>query len=196
MNTRAFFKEFISKPMLTGSIVPSSPALAKKLLENLKRDQVKLIVEVGPGTGAITHQLLDDPVLRSRYFGVDINPVFIEDLRQRYPGANFVVGSAEDLSELMKKAGLGSADFVVSGLPWSLIRPRRQERIFSNIFEVMSDIAEFATFTYVTTPLLERGRFFRKQITKQFPVVEARSVVWNNFPPAVVYRCRKVVKTE
>jgi phosphatidylethanolamine/phosphatidyl-N-methylethanolamine N-methyltransferase len=182
--------EFVSKPILTGSIVPSSAALAAELLRDLK-SHPRLIVEVGPGTGAITHQLLDSPALHGRYFGLDINPVFVEKLRALFPEARFECGSAENLEDIMKKDGLGATDFVVSGLPWSLIKPHRQERILKNIYDVMEPGGEFVTFIYLHTPLLKFGRSFLKSLRNKFPSVTRSSMVWANVPPAVVYRCRK-----
>jgi phospholipid N-methyltransferase len=188
---RAFLAAFVSKPMLTGSIVPSSSALARELLRTMNPEQVKLIVEVGPGTGAITHKILDSETLRSRYYGLDINPVFVEELRVLFPKTRFEAGSAEHLDDFLRDAGLGKSDFIVSGLPWSLIRPHRQVRILKNVFDALADDGEFVTFSYVHTPLMRFGRDFQRSLRAQFPSVRTSQIVWNNLPPAIVFRCRK-----
>lgn len=188
---RSFLKEFFSKPLLTGSVVPSSKGLAAELLRELDVANTKIVVEVGPGTGAITHSLLDNPEFRSSYFGLDINPTFIDYLRQVFPGARFEVGSAEQLCDILEANKIGKCDFIVSGLPWSLIRTHSQECILQQISAALNEEGEFVTFTYINTPILRKGRQFLKLLKKQFPRITMSQVVWTNFPPAIVFRCYK-----
>ena len=44
-----FFKVFLRAPALTSAIVPSSPWLAKRMIEGLQLDRAKVVVELGGG---------------------------------------------------------------------------------------------------------------------------------------------------
>ena len=187
----AFLKEFVSKPMLTGSIVPSSQALADELLRGVDFHSAKSVIEVGPGTGAITRKIMGMIPPETTYYGLDINPVFVEKLTHLFPYGHFHVGSAENLAEYTRAKGLPLSGYVISGLPWSLIKPERQDKILENIAQVLGPEGEFRTFAYVHAHLLRYGRSFFKILPQHFKVVQAMPVVWANLPPAIVYRCRK-----
>ena len=52
-----FFKVFLRAPALTSAIVPSSPWLAERMVADVGLDQAKVVVELGPGTGAFTRAI-------------------------------------------------------------------------------------------------------------------------------------------
>ena len=57
---RAFFGEFRKQYRNTGSILPSSRALGRALAgEMSKVNFPRRILEVGPGTGAVTREIVD-----------------------------------------------------------------------------------------------------------------------------------------
>ena len=54
----AFFKGFLGKPKEVGSIIPSSRFMERRIVKTLQLEGVKLVVELGPGTGGTTKAVL------------------------------------------------------------------------------------------------------------------------------------------
>ena len=77
-----FFNESIKSFATTASVVPSSPYLARAMLRSIDFARATAIVEVGVGTGAMTHELLQRMRPDARLYALDINPRFIAFLRK------------------------------------------------------------------------------------------------------------------
>ena len=54
-----FFKEAVKNYKTSGTIIPSSRYLANKMLNEIDFTTAEVIVELGPGNGAITHHILN-----------------------------------------------------------------------------------------------------------------------------------------
>jgi phospholipid N-methyltransferase len=76
-----FLNESIKSFSTTASVVPSSPYLARAMLRSIDFNLATSIVEVGVGTGAVTHELLRRMRPDARLYALDINPRFIDYLR-------------------------------------------------------------------------------------------------------------------
>ncbi len=50
--------EFIKKPLVIGTITPSSKKLAKRVMERIDFSSAETIVEYGPGTGVFTKEII------------------------------------------------------------------------------------------------------------------------------------------
>ena len=80
-----FFNAFLREPLKVGSFWPSSPALAEKIVNGCDLPSRKMVVELGPGTGAFTSLILDRMNKRSRFFAVELNQMNVQQLRRRFP---------------------------------------------------------------------------------------------------------------
>ena len=49
-----FFREFVRAPLRTASVLPSSSTLALRMLDPLRSRSRPVLVELGPGTGAVS----------------------------------------------------------------------------------------------------------------------------------------------
>ena len=148
-----------------------------------------LVVEIGPGTGAITDVILEEMPDPSRYMGLELNPEFVKKLQARYPAATFHNASAENIQHYVAQREGSSVDYVVSGLPWAIFGEELQERILRGVTTVLRDGGGFSTFAYVHGLQLGPARRFRQRLDGLFSKVEVSPVVWKNFPPAVAYYC-------
>ena len=59
------------------------------------------VIELGPGTGAITNALIEHGVEQKRLVLVEYNPGFCALLRDRYPQAKVVQGDAYTLRDTL-----------------------------------------------------------------------------------------------
>lgn len=79
-------------------------------------------------------------------------------------------------------------DVVVSGLPWTAMPAERQQSILDAVMAVLSPYGRFTTFAYAHTAWTPPARRFAASLRSRFAVVERTPVVWQNLPPAFVYR--------
>ncbi|MDR3210880.1 MAG: methyltransferase domain-containing protein [Planctomycetota bacterium] len=186
-----FFKQALGNPRKTGAVAPSSRHLAKHMLDLSGLAESRVIAEYGPGTGSFTRHILARLRPDQRFFCVEINPDFANALRQEHPGLSVHVGCASGIASFCQQEEVAGIDCVVSGLPWAVFPDPLQTSILESMLAVMPPGGSFVTFAYLQGLFLPAGRKFRRHLGRYFSRVERSSVVWLNFPPAVVYHCRK-----
>src|SRR5262245_34325403 len=80
-----FYRQFRDQYHTTGSILPSSRALARAMTRPMRRRQPpRRILEVGPGTGAITAEIVRHLRPGDQFDIVEINAEFVACLGQRF----------------------------------------------------------------------------------------------------------------
>src|SRR6516162_2922080 len=119
---REFFGEFRRHYFTTGSILPSSRALARALTGPLRqRKSAARILEVGPGTGAVTAEILRCLRPGGWLDIVEINENFVAVLERRFTAEPLWRRRCEQVrlihAPLQEVAGSGVYDFMISGLP-------------------------------------------------------------------------------
>lgn len=150
-----------------------------------------VVVEYGPGTGAFTGEILARLRPGARFFAVELNPVFCEALRVRFPELHVHQASVQQVAELCRRENVEQIDAILSGLPWAAFSDSDQAACLGAMMSVLKPGGQFATFAYLQGLLLPAGRRFRRRLGECFSTVESSRVVWRNFPPAIVYRCRR-----
>jgi len=81
------------------------------------------VVELGPGTGAITAAIQRRLDGRGTHLAIERNPQWAALVQERFPGVRVVRGDVADLAGILADRD-GPADAVVSGLPWAAYRGR------------------------------------------------------------------------
>ena len=166
-----------------GAVMPSGRLLARTMAQYVDMASTGPVVELGPGTGAITNALIEHGVDQKRLVLVEFNPGFCALLRDRYPHATVVQGDAYALRESLWDVLDVPASAVVSGLPLVTKPIRMRLRLIRDALDLMLPGAPFVQFTYsVAAPLPRRLGGFS---------VEASERIWMNLPPARVWVYRK-----
>src|SRR5438270_734860 len=81
----SFFREARQHMGATGSLLPSTRFLAKALVSELRRPRgPSRILEVGPGTGSVTREILRHLLPGDRLDAVEVNARFIHLLERRF----------------------------------------------------------------------------------------------------------------
>jgi phosphatidylethanolamine/phosphatidyl-N-methylethanolamine N-methyltransferase len=178
-----FLRSWIEKPLHMGAVMPSGRVLARTMAQYVDAHASGPVVELGPGTGAITNALIEHGVEQSRLVLVEYNPGFCALLRDRYPQATVVQGDAYVLRDSLSKVLMAPASAVVSGLPLVTKPMLTRLKLIRDAFSALTPGAPFVQFTYSVTP----------PIPKSLPGVstEASERIWMNLPPARVWVYRK-----
>ena len=178
-----FLRSWIEKPLHMGAVMPSSKLLARTMAQYVDVDSKGPVIELGPGTGAITNALLEHGVDQKRLVLVEYNPGFCALLRDRYPQAKVVQGDAYTLRTSLGEVLDAPASAVVSGLPLVTKPMLTRLKLIRDAFTALAPGAPFVQFTYSVAP----------PIPKSLPGVstEASERIWMNLPPARVWVYRK-----
>lgn len=186
-----FLREFISQPDSIGAVTPSGKALASRMLDGISLEKSSVIVELGPGTGAFTAEVLKRISSDSRFLAIEKNPTFVRDLVEHFNEVEIIEGNASELVSILHEKGIEQVDTVVSGLPWASFPDQLQEEILSEVSRSLSSGGRFVTFAYGGIHLFPKARAFRQRLDKLFQDVERTPIAWRNLPPAFAYHCRR-----
>jgi phosphatidylethanolamine/phosphatidyl-N-methylethanolamine N-methyltransferase len=188
---RAFLSAALRRPSTMGAVAPSSQRLASVLCSIVPRDGTPTVVELGPGTGAVSAVIAQRLPPGARHLAVELDPDMVAYLRRARPGLEVVPGDARELGTLLVEHGVDRVDAVICGLPWSLFSDDAQTDILGEISRAIGDTGAFTTFAYVQGMALPAARRFRATLRATFDEVLVSSTVWRNVPPAFVYVCRR-----
>jgi phosphatidylethanolamine/phosphatidyl-N-methylethanolamine N-methyltransferase len=178
-----FLRSWIEKPLHMGAVMPSGKLLARTMAQYVDVESRGPVIELGPGTGAITNALIEHGVDQKRLVLVEYNPGFCALLRDRYPQAKVVQGDAYALRDSLGEVLDARASAVVSGLPLVTKPMLTRLKLMRDAFLALAPGAPFVQFTYSVAP----------PIPKSLPGVstEASERIWMNLPPARVWVYRK-----
>jgi phosphatidylethanolamine/phosphatidyl-N-methylethanolamine N-methyltransferase len=177
-----FLRSWIEKPLHMGAVMPSSKVLARTVARYVDPHSDGPVIELGPGTGAITDALIAHGVAEKRLVLVEFDPGFCALLRERYPQATVIQGDAYNLDLTLAELKEPAAA-MVSGLPLVTKPMLVRLKLMRDAFLKMEAGAPFIQFTYSVAP----------PIPKSLPGIhtQASERVWMNLPPARVWVYRK-----
>jgi phosphatidylethanolamine/phosphatidyl-N-methylethanolamine N-methyltransferase len=178
-----FLRSWIEKPLHVGAVMPSGRVLARTMAQYVEVDSQGPVIELGPGTGAITNALIAHGIDQKRLVLVEYNPGFCALLRDRYPQATVVQADAYALRDALWNVLSAPASAVVSGLPLVTKPMLTRLKLIRDAFVAMAPGSPFVQFTYSVAPPIPRS----------LPGVstEASERIWMNLPPARVWVYRK-----
>jgi phospholipid N-methyltransferase len=175
-----FLRGFLKNPVMVGSIIPSSRVLIEKMLAPVDWANTKLFVEYGPGVGTFTRPVLEKLGLDAKLVTIDTNPDFTRYLREGIedPRLITVTGSAANVEKILAENGLGSADYVLSGLPFSTLPPGVGDSIAEATAKVIRPGGAFLVYQFSPKVL--------DFIKPHFEPIK-RGFEWINVPPATLF---------
>ncbi len=186
-----FFRSWLDNPAVAGAVSPSGRFLARMMARYVDPRKAGPVVELGPGTGAITEALLERGIAPGRLFLVEFDPGFCKLLKRRFPDIHVIKGDGYQLSRTLKGRLRRPPAAIVSSLPL-LLKPEAQRlALLADSFDCMSPDGCFVQFTYGRVSPVPRD----KASALDFHV-EASPPVWLNLPPARVWIYRRQAQAE
>jgi len=178
-----FLRRWLANPLRVGAIAPSAPALALRMAREVRLRADDVVVELGPGTGAVTRALIHAGVPEDRLILIERDPKMCAFLRSRFPTAQLIQGDAGCLEEVLPVRWHGRVCTVVSSLPLVSLPRGLRDDIVNGAFRVMSSRGRFVQYTYGLFSPLPR---------KHLGLV-GRKVAFAgiNLPPASVWRYQR-----
>src|SRR5688572_30149643 len=135
---------------MLGSLIPSSRFLIKQLLRDVRWNDVKVIVEYGPGVGTISGEMLKRMRPDAKLVVFEINDDFVRVLRNRFsdPRLHVFHRSAADVQDALRELGLGNADCVVAGIPFSIMKEEDRQAVLRNTHAVLRPGGSFLVYQF------------------------------------------------
>ena len=175
-----FLREWVVNPQRTGSVAPSSPKLGAAMARWLPRDPESYVLELGPGTGAVTEALFKRGLREDRLIAIEHNASLVKHLRKRFPRAHIIAGDAWEMDQILGDLPqpVASVGAVISSLPLLNFPKEKAEELAKKIREVLDPRGRWVQYSYQIGKDRTRG-------ANEFRMV-ASQIVWLNFPPARV----------
>ncbi len=188
-----FLTHFRKSPRTVGAIAPSSRRLARAMLDGLPLEpgSAVRVVELGPGTGAVTGEIARRLPADAACLAIDVDPVFSARVGTRWPRVDSVCDRAERLVEIARARNLLPVDHIVSGLPFASLPVASARAIVGAIVASLKVGGTFTTFQYVHAYGFSSAMAVRETLTREMGSAPTRSLVLGNLPPALVLRWRK-----
>jgi phospholipid N-methyltransferase len=206
-----FFKEFRRTFHTTGAILPSGPQLARATLQPfLSRARPSRILEVGPGTGALTQEVVKHLRPGDTFDIVELNGRFVELLRRRFATEPAFQRSASQSSvhhlPVQEFAASHQYDYIMCGLPFNNFPKGLVKDIFRRFDELLAPDGVLSFFEYLWIrrfKSLVASRHERRRLAtvgcvlgwylERYEIGHNTALV--NFPPAVVHHLRLGIET-
>jgi phospholipid N-methyltransferase len=203
---KQFYRQFREQYHTTGSILPSSRALARAMTRPMRRAKPpRRILEVGAGTGAVTAEIVRQLRRGDQFDIVEINADFVAYLGQRFSEEpDFRRRRAQSRimhCPLQEVPGEHGYDFMISGLPLNNFSLDLVEDIYHSYERLLKPGGTLTCFEYVwiramkmpfvsaseQTRLVKLTQYLQAKI-RRYQIGE--EIVFLNVPPAVARHLR------
>jgi phospholipid N-methyltransferase len=166
LSKSTFLKEFFDKKGIVGSVVPSSRFLIQMMLRRIDFENTKLIVELGPGTGVITDEIIKQLKPNSQLLVIELNDTFYKNLKTRISDPRVLIkkGCATDLPRFINALGIEKSDYIVSSLPLAILPHILRKRIVLDISTHLKPSGSFIQFQYTLQSLKLFNKYLKKYL--------------------------------
>jgi phospholipid N-methyltransferase len=150
-----FARNFFKYPTMLGSVVPSSPFLVNDVLSQVDWKKARVLVEYGPGVGTITREILKRMHPEAVLVAIELNTEFVSFLQDEVtdPRLRVVHGSASDVRTLLGELNLGRVDYIVSGIPYSVLSDEERREILRESREALNPDGALLVYQFTGTVL-------------------------------------------
>lgn len=136
-----FARNFFRNPKMLGSVIPSSKYLVSGLLQNVDWANARVIVELGPGVGTITREILKRMRPDAVLLAFEINDEFVRHLGQTIddPRLRVMHRSGAEVLDALQELHLGKADYAIAGIPFSIMTEEDRTSVLRNCHEALRE---------------------------------------------------------
>jgi phosphatidylethanolamine/phosphatidyl-N-methylethanolamine N-methyltransferase len=178
-----FFKRVIANPIRVGYIVPSSGFLTRKTAKRIDFSQPRVVIELGPGEGCHSRQIVRRMNPESRLILVELDSHFAEHLKKQFAHdrrVTVVNADALHLANTLEELGITNPDYIVSGIPFTIMEAGLREELLAAISLAMGPDTVFITYQF-SLQISEHELF----------ELSRRDLCLLNVPPLTVMELRK-----
>ena len=173
-----FFLGMMEGPKRVGAILPTSATTARRMASVINPQSGLPVLELGPGTGAITKAILQR-IEPEKLVSVEYSGGFFQHLTETYPGARFIRGDAFDLDNTLGEFSKTQFDCVISGLPLLNFPMGARIKLIDSLLDRVPHGRPVVQFSYgPVSPVLAQPSRYR---------IKHLNFVIRNVPPAQLW---------
>lgn len=135
-------------PMKIGGFLPSSRSLARAMASGVDLKRQGHVIELGAGTGVVTHALLQAHVPADRLVVIERDERLHEIICGHFPQLTILKADAIELDKVLEKIGVHKVSTVVSSLPFLVMPEPVRNAIQAQMAKVIGDDGVIIQFTY------------------------------------------------
>ncbi len=145
-----FLVNELIKDKNVGALISTPAHVTKLLINKIDYDKAKVILEYGPGNGAITKHLLERMSLDSFLFVFETNVQFINELLKIEDKRLIIINTDAEKAQMILKNRykIEKVDYIISTIPFTLINRRKRRRIVFRSFSLLKERGKFITAQY------------------------------------------------
>ena len=178
-----FFKGMMQGPKTVGAIVPTSSVTAKRMASVIDVKSGLPVLELGPGTGVITKQILARGVPAAKIVSVEYSEDFYRRLVEDYAGVNFIHGDAFDLKNILGGFADQTFDCVISAVPMLSFPMEARIQLLEDLLSRIPQGRPVVQITYgPVSPIIAKPDRYH---------IQHFDFVVRNIPPAQLWIYRK-----
>lgn len=208
--SKTFWREYRANIKHVGAVLPSGGALGRALCKQVRlrpraKTETLRVLEVGPGTGAVTQHLVDALGPNDSLDLCELNAAFVDVLRRRLVAEPAFAAVAERVrvfhQPVERLATDAKYDCIVSGLPLNNFQVAEVEHLLDLLPNLLAPNGTLSFFQYIGIRKLRStvsGAADRERLRGIGRIMNGvlergefrRDHVWVNVPPAYVHHLR------
>lgn len=166
-----------------GTVIRSSPAMCRSMIQYIDPINDQIIVELGAGDGVITKYILNKMSQDARLFVFEINPELSEVVsRIQDPRLIVINEGAQNMDSILQKYDVRMVDTIISAIPFIVLPEKLTHEILSLCKKMIKNEGNFVQMHYVKSISKMYKNIFGNVETHYVPL---------NIPPGYVFRCQK-----
>jgi len=179
---------FLRELRNTGAVAPSSRHLVAAAVSQLKShvsahpERPLKILELGPGTGVFTKEIIAAMRPQDRLDVVELSERFFSIVHSRFHGGNVRVFHMD----VLQYEGAGGYDFIFSSIPYEALPAEISTAIWRKKQALARADAHIIYYKYVN-PTPFRSSYEREMVRRH---LVGRRIIWRNMPPARLFTLR------
>ena len=150
--------------------MPSSKALVKRVARKMDFSEPRVIAEYGPGEGVHSREIARRMKPGSQLLLFELDTAFSRDLQRQFasdPRVHVINGDAAGLPEELQRRGIPQCDYILSGIPFSILEISKKRALLEKTYEALADGGKFIIYQ-VTNELRQHAKLFERAESEYF----------------------------
>ena len=189
MSTLSYLKN-LAKDKNIASITPTSAFGVARVCRNIDFRTGRVFVEYGPGGGVFTRYLLSRMRPDAKLIAIEANSSFARDLSAKLADKRLSIhhDSAGNVLNLLAERGEQHADYIISGIPFSLFSPALKDAILAATKQALGERGSFLVYQFFIS-LNGPKSDIRKKLSEHLHIVRTDFELLN-VPPLRIFEAR------
>lgn len=187
MSTMVYLKNLL-KDKNIASVTPTSKRAVRQLCRAVDLSKPLVVVEYGPATGVFTKYFLENMTDDSIFIAIELNENFVSYMEENINDRRLRLfnDSAENIDRILKDLNIREVDYIVSGIPFTLMDPEMRKRIILNTKKALKENGEFLAYQ----TFFQKDEHLKDYLADHFLNV-SDEIAYFNIPPLRLYKAVK-----